>query len=388
MPSSWPIRVRLMTLYAASFLAAGAILVTATYVLVAQALVRPGATERLDGMTGRSDVSAEALASAREAVDAYRTDTLNAVLTLSFVALGAALVLAVALGWALSGRALRPLQQISDTARRVADRSLHERIALAGPDDEVKELADTIDAMLERLDRAFDAQRNFVANASHELRTPIAVNRTLLEVALGEPEVSEDLRRLGATILAMNERSEKVIDGLLVQARSENELTEHSPVDLADVTAMAIEHEARAARAAGIDVDAQLAPAPVEGSAVLLERLALNLVQNVVRHAGPGVATIRTGTAEGSAYLEVQSAGSVFSQSGIDVLFEPFRRGSGRIATDGPTDRGVGLGLSIVRSIARSHAGTVRGVPREGGGIVMRVELPLRVIDTTSQQVS
>jgi signal transduction histidine kinase len=380
MPSSWPIRVRLTVLYAASFVAAGAVLVTATYVLVSQSLIRPGATERLDAMSGRSGVSADALASARAAVDAYRTDTLNAVLTLSLVALGAALVLAIALGWALAGRVLRPLQQISDTARRVADRSLHERIGLSGPDDEVKGLADTIDAMLERLDRAFDAQRTFVANASHELRTPLAVNRTLLEVALGEPEVSDDLRRLGATILATNERSEKVVEGLLVQARSENALTERSPVDLADVTAVAIEHEAGAARAAGIEVDAQLAPAPVEGSGVLLERLALNLVQNVVRHAGPGVATVRTGTAGSSAFLEVESAGPVFSPSGVDVLFEPFRRGSGRIATNGPAGRGVGLGLSIVRSIARSHAGTVRGLPREGGGLVMRVELPLRVI--------
>lgn len=377
-PSRWPVRVRLTVLYAVSFLVAGAVLVTVTYVLVSQSLFQPEATARFENLVTRPGVDLPDVSAVRDAIEAYRADTLKSLLTWSLVALAAGLVLAAVLGWAMAGRALRPLQQVTDTARRVADRSLHERIGLTGPDDEVKELADTIDAMLERLDRSFDAQRRFVANASHELRTPLAVNRTLLEVALGEPEVSDDLRRLGPTVLATNERSERLVEGLLTLARSEQTLTDRSPVDLAEVVYAVVEHETPAARAAGIEVTTSLAPAPTLGDGLLLERLVVNLVQNVGRHATPGTtALIRTGHDGDSVFVEVENAGDRLHAHEIDGLFEPFRRGAGRTAEPNGS-RGVGLGLSIVRSVAQAHCGRATGSPRagDGGGLVVRVDLP------------
>jgi signal transduction histidine kinase len=366
-PARWPIRVRLTALYASALLAAGATLVAITYWLVSRSLLQPLDT-RLDlsqnrPFPGRDDASLDTV---REALEAYRSETLNSLLTWSLLAL------AVALGWALAGRALRPLQQVTETASRVADRSLHQRIAMTGPDDEVKELADTIDAMLERLDHSFDAQRRFVANASHELRTPLAVNRTVLEVAIGDPDVSDDLKRLAPTLLTTNERSERLVDGLLTLARSEQKVTERVPVDLADIAAAAVEQAHHEAVEHGVMVTTDLHPAPVEASPVLIERLAANLVQNAVRHGLPDAdATVRTGRWAGSAVLQVENPGPVIRSYEIDGLFEPFRRGEGRTSS-----RGVGLGLSIVRSVAHAHGGTAMATPRDGGGLIVRVELP------------
>jgi signal transduction histidine kinase len=381
-PTRWPVRVRLTVLYAGAFLAAGAVLVTVTYWLVSWSLLQP-IEHRLDLGAQRLDLGAHRPVpgvdpglseTVREAVEAYRSEALSSLLTWSLLALAGALVLAVGLGWVLAGRALRPLRQVIETANRVAHRSLHERIALDGPDDEVKELADTIDAMLERLDRSFGAQRRFVANASHELRTPLAVNRTLLEVALGAPDVSDDLKRLAPTLLTTNERSELLVEGLLALARSEHEVTERAALDLADLAAVAVEQEQPEALARGITVSTDLHPAPVAGSPVLIERLAANLVQNAVRHSPPGAeATVRTGRWDAHSILQVENPGRVLRPYEIDELFEPFRRGEGRTSS-----RGVGLGLSIVRSVAQAHEGRVSAYPREGGGLVVEVELPTR----------
>jgi len=372
-PTRWPVRVRLTILYAGAFLAAGVVLVAVTYWLVSQSLSQP-IEHRLDLRAHPPGVDLEFMETAREAVDAYRSEALSSLLTWSLLALAGALVVAVGLGWVLAGRALRPLRQVTETANRVADRSLHERIAFNGPADEVKELADTIDAMLERLDRSFGAQRRFVANASHELRTPLAVNRTLLEVALGDPDVSDDLKRLAPTLLTANKRSELLVEGLLALARSEHEVTERAPLDLADLAAVAVEQEQPEALKRGITVSTDLHPAPVAGSPVLVELLTANLVQNAVRHSPPGAeAIVRTGLRDDHSILEVVNPGRVLRQYEVDGMFEPFRRGEGRT-----TSRGVGLGLSIVRSVAQAHDGHVSAHPRDGGGLVVRVELPAR----------
>jgi signal transduction histidine kinase len=379
-PTRWPVRARLTALYAGAFLAAGAVLVAATYWLVSRSLLQPiehrlnlGA-ERLGAHQPVPGVDPESIETVRQAVEAYRSEALGALLAWSLLALGVALVLAVGLGWVLASRALRPLRQVTATANRVADRSLHERIALEGPNDEVKELADTIDAMLERLDRSFGAQRRFVANASHELRTPLAVNRTLLEVALRDPDVSDDLKRLGPTLLGTNERSEQLVEGLLALARSEHEVTDRVPVDLADLAAAAVDLEQPEALERGITVSTDLPPAPVAGSPVLLERLTANLVQNAVRHSPPGAeAIVRTGRRDDHSILHVENPGRVLRQHEVDGMFEPFWRGDGRT-----TSRGVGLGLTIVRSVAEAHDGRVSAYPRDGGGLVVRVELPAR----------
>jgi signal transduction histidine kinase len=223
------IRLRLTVLYATAFFLAGAVLIALTYFYLDQSLERRPATAA-QGLVRQFIVErglrdrpvAESLASAIVAqAQEQRQDTMRGMLTWSLVSLGVVGVVAAGFGWLVAGRALQPLQNITATARRVADRSLHERIALQGPDDEIKGLADTFDAMLERLDHAFDSQRRFVANASHELRTPLTINRTLIEVALDDPEVPESTRRLGATLLEVNQRHERLIDGLLVLASSQ-----------------------------------------------------------------------------------------------------------------------------------------------------------------------
>jgi signal transduction histidine kinase len=373
-PTRWAVRVRLTALYAGAFLVAGVVLVAVTYWLVSRSLLEPiehrlglGANPAGGGHVG-------SLATVREAVEAYRSVALSTLLTWSLLALAGALVLAVGLGWALAGRALRPLRQVTETANRVADRSLHKRIALEGPDDEVKELADTIDAMLERLDRSFGAQRRFIANASHELRTPLAVNRTLLEVALGDPDVSDDLKRLAPTLLKTNERSERLVEGLLALARSEHAVGERAALDLAELAAAAVEQQQQEALERGISVSTDLHPAPIAGSPVLIERLTANLVQNAVRHSPSGSeAIVRTGRRDDRSILEVESHGRVMRQHEIDGLFEPFRRDEGRTTSDG-----IGLGLTIVHSVAEAHDGRVSAYPRDGGGLVIRVELPAR----------
>lgn len=368
-PSRWPVRVRLTALYAAAFLAAGVVLVTVTYWLVSRSL-----GQHIDSTGQHPGSDARLAETVRDMIDTYRSETLSSLLTWSMLALIGTLVLAVALGWVLASRALRPLHRVTETATRIADRSLHERIALTGPDDEIKELADTIDAMLGRLNRSFDAQRRFVANASHELRTPLAVNRTMLEVALGNPDVSDDLKRLAPRLLATNERSERLVEGLLILARSEQAVVELTDVDLAEVASVAVEQVQREALDHGVTVTTDLRPTPVAGSPVLIERLAANLVQNAVRHSPTGgEMVVRTGRREAHSVLQVENPGPVLPPDEVDELFEPFRRGNGRTSS-----RGVGLGLSIVRSVAQAHGGQVSAHPRESGGLVVRVELPTR----------
>jgi signal transduction histidine kinase len=293
---------------------------------------------------------------------------------------GAAIALiglgAIGFGWLMAGRVLRPINDITATARRVAassGRGLHERIALDGPADELKELADTFDDMLERLDESFAGQRRFVDNASHELRTPLAINRTVLEVALADPEASASTRQLARTLLATNDRSQRLIEGLLLLARSDNELVEQKQVDLAEVGAHVVGLLAEEARSAGIDVRHRFDAALVDGDPVLLERLMQNLVQNGIRHNEPdGWVQVTTGP-EG---LVVTNSGPIVPSYEVESLFEPFRRLQEERTTG---SRGIGLGLSIVRSIVRAHHGEITAEPRPEGGLTVRVRLPALV---------
>jgi signal transduction histidine kinase len=388
------IRVRLTLLYAVAFFLAGAALVALTYLYLGQSLdrqltARVGATEQhiADYVSEADAHGTQRSAQLREALSAQfeqdRNDTLRAMLIWSVASLAAVGLVAGGLGWMLAGRALRHLQQITATARRVADRSLHERIALDGPDDEIKDLADTFDAMLERLDRSFDGQRRFVANASHELRTPLTINRTLIEVALDTPNAPESVRQLGATLLAVNHRHERLIDGLLVLASSDQRLTEHSPVDLADIARHAATMSDDAARETGVAIRAAIAAAPVVGDPLLLERLAQNLLDNAIRYniTQHGWASITTGTADGHAHLTVENTGPTIPSYDVNGLFEPFRRLSSadRLADSGPPSpgRGAGLGLSIVRSVAHAHHGEVHAHPRPDGGLRVHVRIPI-----------
>ena len=322
-PRGWwrsTIRMRLTLLYAAAFFLAGAALVALMYIFLGQALerqltARVGITQHLAESNPTEPTSQQRAHELQQELRAQferdRDDTLNAMLIASLVALGVVGVLAGGFGWLLAGRALQPLQQITATARRVADRSLHERIALGGPQDEIKDLADTFDAMLERLDCSFDSQRRFVANASHELRTPVTINRSLIEVALDDPGANESVRQLGAILLAVNRRHERLIDGLLTLANSEQGITDSIPVDLADIARHITTESRVAARSAGIDIRTHLQSAPVTGDPVLLERLTQNLIDNAIRYNLPehGEITLITGTVNEHAHLTIENTG-------------------------------------------------------------------------------
>ncbi|MEV7084377.1 HAMP domain-containing sensor histidine kinase [Streptomyces sp. NPDC093085] len=379
------IRIRLTLLYGGMFLIAGILLLSIIYLLAAQAL-HVGSELPFQIVSGkvRSDscnfpdqAPPDQFNTAMNAcVNHQRKQALDDLLSRSLFTLVGLSVIAFAFGYAMAGRVLSPLGRITRTARRVVGTDLARRIELDGPDDELKELADTFDEMLERLERAFTAQQRFVANASHELRTPLAINRTLLEVHLSDPAAPVELRQLGKTLLATNERSEQLVEGLLLLARSDNQLVERKPVDLAEVASRAVDQALAEAESKGVEIRSHCAQAVVQGNGVLLERIALNLVQNGVRYNVPedGWVEVSTELQQGQAVLVVSNTGPVVPAYEIDNLFEPFRR----LRTERTgSDKGVGLGLSIARSVARAHGGRISAEPREGGGLVMRVTLPV-----------
>ncbi|MFJ8077530.1 sensor histidine kinase [Streptomyces sp. NPDC096176] len=382
------IRIRLTLLYGGMFLIAGILLLSIIYLFTAQALnvgvaelpfkiVEGKVQPTTDWCTLPEEGSGEQFNQAVSACLAHQRElALDDLLRRSLFALLGLSIIAFAFGYAMAGRVLSPLGRITRTARQVAGSDLSRRIELDGPDDELKELADTFDEMLDRLERAFSAQQRFVANASHELRTPLAINRTLLEVHLSDPGAPVELQQLGRTLLATNERSEQLVEGLLLLARSDNQIVERKPVDLAEVASRAIDQVHAEADAKGVEVRGERAPAVVQGNGVLLERIALNLVQNAVRYNVPeeGWVEVTTEVEQGHAVLLVTNTGPVVPAYEIDNLFEPFRRL--RQERTG-SDKGVGLGLSIARSVARAHGGRISAVPREGGGLVTRVTLPV-----------
>ncbi|EFE66629.1 sensor histidine kinase [Streptomyces viridosporus] len=382
------IRIRLTLLYGGMFLIAGILLLSIIYLLAAQAL-HDGSGQSFKVIGTNITITSETCPQLQGATDnsqlnemlkqcnaVQRQHALDDLLSRSLGALLGLAVIAFAFGYAMAGRVLSPLGRITRTARAVAGSDLSRRIELDGPDDELKELADTFDDMLERLERAFTAQQRFVGNASHELRTPLAINRTLLEVHLSDPTAPVELQQLGKTLLATNERSEQLVEGLLLLARSDNQIVERKAVDLAEVASQAIDQVHAEAEATGVEIRSSSEPAVVQGNGVLLERVALNLVQNAVRYNVPegGWVEVTTRVQHGQAVLEVSNTGPVVPAYEIDNLFEPFRR----LRTERTgSDKGVGLGLSIVRSVARAHGGHVSARPREGGGLVMRFTLPV-----------
>ncbi|MET9436760.1 ATP-binding protein [Streptomyces sp. NPDC006551] len=382
------IRIRLTLLYGGMFLIAGILLLSIIYLFTTQALSL--SASELPFKIVKGDVlpttswcdlpeagTGDQFNQAVTACMKHQRDlALDDLLRRSLFALLGLSIIAFAFGYAMAGRVLSPLGRITRTARQVAGSDLARRIELDGPDDELKELADTFDEMLERLERAFTAQQRFVANASHELRTPLAINRTLLEVHLSDPGAPVELQQLGKTLLATNERSEQLVEGLLLLARSDNQIVERKPVDLAEVASRAIDQVHAEAEAKGVEIRGERAPAVVQGNGVLLERIALNLVQNAVRYNLPegGWVEVTTETQHGQAVLVVSNTGPVVPAYEIDNLFEPFRRL--RQERTG-SDKGVGLGLSIARSVARAHGGRIIAEPRDGGGLVMRVTLPI-----------
>jgi signal transduction histidine kinase len=285
------------------------------------------------------------------------------------LALAGTLVVAVALGWLVAGRALAPLRRVTALARRVTQERLDERIGLQGPRDELRELADTVDGMLDRLAGAFDGQRRFVANASHELRTPLTVIRAEVDVTLADPDADvADLRRMGEAVLEATERTQALLDSLMVLARSRQAVPRREPVDLAGAARLAVAHSGAEAAESGVAVRLDAGRAVLEGDRPLIERLVGNLVENAVRHNEPGG---RVGVTVRPGLVRVENTGPVVRAEDVERLAEPFER----LHRDGDGP-GAGLGLSIVRAVADAHGARLDLRPRVGGGLVAEVRFP------------
>ncbi|RZQ61841.1 sensor histidine kinase [Amycolatopsis suaedae] len=373
------VRTKLTALYGGLFLLAGVALLIVNYLLVSSSLpeVAGVAARVADPMSTTTPTltmpvqRAEAIELVEGSLTDYRSETLSTLLVQSIVGLVITAAFAVVLGWVVASRVLRPVHAVTATARRLGAESLDRRINLDGPSDELKELADTFDGMLDRLATSFDSQKRFVANASHELRTPLAVQRTLIEVALADPAASDELRRLGGQLLHTNERSERMIEGLLVLARSDRGLVSRTPVRLDEIAATVVTAAVDLAAEHSVTVTTELSDRTVAGDPVLLERLVTNLVHNAIQYNLPGgVVNVRVGS---NPALVVRNTGSVIRAEAVPGLFEPFRRlDNERLAGR----NGAGLGMSIVRSVAHAHGGGVSAQAAQSGGLVVGVWLP------------
>ncbi|MEU9229943.1 ATP-binding protein [Streptomyces massasporeus] len=300
-------------------------------------------------------------------VASLRSAAARELATAALLGLAALTAVSVPVAWWTAGRVLRPVRHLTETARRLTGTTLHERIALRGPPGELKVLADTFDEMLDRLENQVKAQQRFAANAAHELRTPIALQRTAAEVGLAGSPAPERVAAIRARLVETSERQEQLIEGLLLLAASEQELQRREEVDLREVTGLALLALTPEAGRREVSVRTELRSLPAVGDPVLLERLAQNLVGNAIRHNHPG-GEVRVRTdARG---LEVSNTGPVIPEGSVDLLFEPFRRLHERRHAPGD---GAGLGLSIVAAIARAHGYAIEARANPGGGLTMRV---------------
>ncbi len=381
-------RSRLTLLYASLFTLGGAALALITYLLVAHTLHGTAATRIPPGVrhslarclqaaqTGRAGVMQKCAAVYASGVQAgaaaQRATTLAHLLAYSLLTLAGVTLLAAAAGWLAAGRILAPVHRLTAAARAASEQNLSQRIALQGPRDELRELADTFDTMLGRLDRAFASQRQFIANASHELRTPLTVMRTAMDVVLAKPQPARgELMSMAADIRQAAGHAERLIEALLVLARNDQARALTDPLDLAAVAEDALEGRT----ADGITTTATLGQAPVTGDQVLLERLVANLLDNAERYNIPGgTVTISTTTTDnGASLVRVVNTGQVIPPGQVGRLFLPFTRLDDRTRHDG-----FGLGLALVSSIAAVHGGTVHATAVPAGGLDITVRLPRR----------
>ncbi len=397
------IRLRLTLIYSGLFLLAAAMVLAFTYVFVVRGLSTSAgktvstasvsaAEAKLRGQCGKVEAAAkngllpayqkglltkceQGFSQGVKAGAASQRDVaVHQLLIYSLAGLGLMGLLSGVVGWLVAGRALRPVHAITGAARRASEENLGERLALAGPDDELKELADTYDAMLARLDAAFASQRRFVANASHELRTPLTVMRTAIDVTLAKPDrTPAQLEDMAAEVAAAVDRAEALIEALLTLARSDRGQVSREQADLAVLAEDAVDAAGPAIRAGSLRLETALTAAPTHGDLVLLDRMVANLVDNAVRHNQPGGwIQVATGLRGDAVYLAVTNGGPAIEPDLAALLFEPFRRLCDPAA--GPA--GAGLGLSIVRSVAVAHHGDVIARARPAGGLDVSVLLP------------
>jgi signal transduction histidine kinase len=368
------LRLRLTLLNGILLVGAGAILVLLAWLLVGDAL-HPADELRAGTQVVLANGSSVDAAAWQTALVHRASQELLVKGLVALVAIG---VIGIAGAYAVAGRALRPLHNVTATAQRLGEETLDQRIRYSGADDEVAELARTFDAMLDRLAGAFEAQKRFVANASHELRTPLAVMRTEIDVTLSDDEADvAEFRRMARVVRNASERANGLVDALLVLARSEAQsgrrLVRKVPVDLATSVYNALSAVRAEADRLKLDVDTDLRPAPVVGDPSLLDRLAGNLIENAIRYNHLlGKLWLRTDSVDGQARLVVGNTGYEVEPADVPGLFEPFRRGG----WERTGSRGSGLGLSIVRAVCDAHGGTVSAAAQEGGGLEVTVSLP------------
>jgi signal transduction histidine kinase len=398
------VRMRLTLLYGGLFLLSGAGLLASTYFLVQHAtagivlkgqdgifvvdqdgdirtlgepgVAAPGLPDAIQRGAGLTSEQLDALharqtAQASQQLAAQR----RAFVTQSGIALGALTIVSIGLGWIVAGRVLRPLRTITTAARQISATNLHQRLALHGPDDELKELGDTIDELLARLETSFQSQRRFVANASHELRTPLARQRTVVQVALSDPDATmQSLRTAHERVLGATYQQERLIDALLTLARGERGLDRRLPVDLAKIASQVLLTRDTETTRRGLHLTHKLKDAHTVGDPRLVERLVANLVDNALRHnVGSGRLEVSTAATADGASLSVMNSGPVVPADEVDRLFQPFQRlGPDRTHHDG----GLGLGLSIVQAIGTAHGATVQAHPRPAGGMEITVTFP------------
>jgi signal transduction histidine kinase len=295
----------------------------------------------------------------------------------SFAVLAVFAAVAVVLASWISRRSLGRIAHITNLARGLSEQHLDRRLNLAGPDDEIKQLGDTLDGMLERLERGFTNQGLFIANASHELRTPLTTTRAALEIPLAQGRVPTDLKPSLERALEANRRSEELIAALLLLAQGRLAQPDRQVVDLEEITRSALASSQAEANERGVTIHETLMPAPVSGNPTLLAEAIGNLVENAVRHNHRGGDVWVTLAAEpAGARLVVENTGATYTPDAVARLAEPFHRHDAT-RLSGPAAPGFGLGLAIVSSVADMHGGSLELAPRDGGGVVAVVRLPV-----------
>jgi signal transduction histidine kinase len=389
------VRLRLTLLYGSMFVGSGALLLAITNLLVrratdfvfVQSRDESGTTGIIAGSgappaeppqdPGTPGFNAQhAAQQVLSLVHRQHAHAMHQLLVESFVTLAIMSVVSIWLGWFVAGRTLRPLRTITAAARDISSSNLHERLALTGPDDELKELGDTFDALIARLERSFQSQRQFVANASHELRTPLTLQHALLEAALLDPNASlETWQATGERALAASQEQERLIAALLTLARSDRGLSQHEALDLSALATTVLNGRHADAKQRGVHVSARLDPAPTLGDPELAERLVANLIDNALRHnVADGRVEVVTETSDDHALFSVRNTGPILASSDIVRLFEPFQRADvDRTRHDG----GLGLGLSIVQAIATAHDAAITARAQPEGGLAVVVRFPI-----------
>jgi signal transduction histidine kinase len=389
----YTIRLRLAVLYGGVFMILGTLLLALIFLTVRSSShseissaegIATGLVQRHVHISQHGStltVTPETPASARAqqlgavAINVNNSD-LHHLLIWSVIALAIMVLASMALGWVLAGRVLRPLQTITATARAISVSNLHQRLALDGPNDELRELGDTFDELLGRLEASFEAQRQFVANASHELRTPLTLERAIIEVTLADPGASEtSLRAACERVLAIGAQQEQTIEALLTLARSERGVEHREPLQLNAIAGKLIAERRDELERRGLRLDSQLSDAPTAGDPRLIERLVANLLDNAITHNAPdGWVAVTTATDGKQAVLSVTNSGPLIGAEEAELLTQPFRRhGTERT---GHSD-GHGLGLSIVSAIATAHGATLAVLPQAPGELRVEVRFPV-----------